>query len=120
MIDDCIALFARGENSGPKRRFVGLRHRRQARRLERLEKAIEPRIRQAGEKHPPKRDVPMFNAGILKGLELGEGTFYFLLSSLFWLLSLNFIVSMPLHMQTYVKELPLTMPFWITGVERQP
>ncbi|WP_047236428.1 MFS transporter [Chromobacterium subtsugae] len=69
-----------------------------------------------GETHPTKRDVPLFNAGILKGLELGEGTFYFLLSSLFWLLSLNFVVSMPLHMQAYVKELPLTVPFWITGV----
>ncbi|GLR12189.1 MFS transporter [Chitinimonas prasina] len=60
--------------------------------------------------------APLVNTKILSGLQAGNGTQYFLLSSLFWFLSINFIVGMPLHMQAYVKEIPLTAPFWITGI----
>jgi DHA1 family multidrug resistance protein-like MFS transporter len=60
--------------------------------------------------------VPLVNLAILGGLRSGQGLQYFLLSSLFWFLSINFIIGIPLHMQAYVTALPLTAPFWITGL----
>ncbi|QDQ25473.1 MFS transporter [Chitinimonas arctica] len=63
-----------------------------------------------------KPAVPLVNLAILSGLQLRGGGQYFLLSSVFWLLSISFLIGMPLHMQAYVKDLPLSTPFWITGL----
>lgn len=60
--------------------------------------------------------APLINLGILKGLQLGGGSQYFILSSVFWLLSISFLVGMPLHMAEYVSQWPTSVPFWITGV----
>lgn len=60
--------------------------------------------------------APLFNAGVLKGLQLGGGTQYFLLSSVFWFLSISFLVGIPLHMQAYVAQWPASVPFWVTGI----
>jgi MFS family permease len=60
--------------------------------------------------------TPLFNAGVLKGLQVGGGARYFLLSSVFWFLSISFLVGIPLHMQAYVPQWPASVPFWITGL----
>ncbi|MDH6111819.1 DHA1 family multidrug resistance protein-like MFS transporter [Kitasatospora sp. MAP12-15] len=65
---------------------------------------------------PGAPKAPLFSASVLKGLRLGGGGHYFILSSVFWLLSISFLVGIPLHMQEYVKGLPISMPFWITGI----
>lgn len=64
----------------------------------------------------PASGVPLFDPGVLRGLQAGAGTRYFLLSSVFWFLSISFLVGIPLHMQAYVPQWPVSVPFWITGV----
>ncbi|GAA2816360.1 MFS transporter [Kitasatospora paracochleata] len=64
----------------------------------------------------PAAKAPLFSLAVLKGIRLGGGGRYFVLSSVFWLLSISFLVGIPLHMQEYVKGLPISMPFWITGI----
>lgn len=66
---------------------------------------------EAGEARPP-----LFNPTVLKGLQVGGGARYFLLSSVFWFLSISFLVGIPLHMQAYVSQWPASVPFWITGL----
>ncbi|GAA1228522.1 MFS transporter [Kitasatospora nipponensis] len=63
----------------------------------------------------PAPKAPLFSLAVLRGITLGGGGRYFLLSSVFWLLSISFLVGIPLHMQEYVHGLPISMPFWITG-----
>ncbi|GAA4859945.1 MFS transporter [Kitasatospora terrestris] len=62
------------------------------------------------------RRAPLFSLAVLKGIRLGGGGRYFVLSSVFWLLSISFLVGIPLHMQEYAQGLPISMPFWITGI----
>ena len=62
------------------------------------------------------RAIPLVNMAVLKGIQVGGAVRYFILSSLFWLLSISFLVGIPLHMQEFVKEWPVSVPFWITGV----
>lgn len=65
----------------------------------------------------PAESVPLFNVSVLKGLRgVGGAVPYFLLSSVFWFLSINFLVGIPLHMQAYVSQWPASVPFWITGI----
>lgn len=59
--------------------------------------------------------TPLVNLAVLKGLQVGGGTRYFLLSAVFWMLSISFLVGIPLHMETYVGQWPTSVPFWITG-----
>ncbi|MFD7721635.1 MFS transporter [Streptomyces sp. NPDC059814] len=65
---------------------------------------------------PSAARAPLVNVAILKGLQLGGGGSYFLLSSVFWVLSITFLVGMPLHMEEFVSEMPVSTPFWITGL----
>ncbi|MDX3054920.1 MFS transporter [Streptomyces sp. NE06-03E] len=65
---------------------------------------------------PAAKDTPLVNVAILKGLQLGGGGSYFLLSSVFWILSISFLVGMPLHMEEFAADLPVSTPFWITGL----
>ncbi|MEU0180248.1 MFS transporter [Streptomyces sp. NPDC006207] len=60
--------------------------------------------------------TPLVNFAVLKGLKAGAGTRYFFLSSLFWIMSISFLVGMPLFMEEYVKGLPVSAPFWISGI----
>ncbi|MCM2413781.1 MFS transporter [Streptomyces sp. RKAG290] len=60
--------------------------------------------------------TPLVNVAVLKGLQLGGGGSYFLLSSVFWVLSISFLVGMPLHMDEFASDLPVSTPFWITGL----
>lgn len=60
---------------------------------------------------------PLFNTAVITGLRSsGAGARYFLLSSVFWFMSISFLVGIPLHMQDNVPEWPVSVPFWITGV----
>ncbi|MFD0023545.1 MFS transporter [Streptomyces sp. NPDC058382] len=69
-----------------------------------------------GQREPAAERSPLVNVQILKGLQLGGGGSYFLLSSVFWVLSITFLVGMPLHMEEFASELPVSTPFWITGL----
>jgi DHA1 family multidrug resistance protein-like MFS transporter len=69
-----------------------------------------------GDGQRPETTPPLFNASILAGLRIGGGARYFLLSSVFWFLSISFLVGIPLHMQAYVSQWPASVPFWITGI----
>ncbi|QSB04155.1 MFS transporter [Natronoglycomyces albus] len=60
--------------------------------------------------------IPLFNLAVLKGIEVRGATRYFMLSSVFWFLSMSFVVGIPLHMQEYVPQLAPSAPFWITGL----
>jgi MFS transporter, DHA1 family, multidrug resistance protein len=60
--------------------------------------------------------APLFNGGVLKGLQIGRSARYFLLSSVFWFLSITFLVGIPLHMQAFVPQWAPSAPFWITGI----
>ncbi|GIH71596.1 MFS transporter [Sphaerimonospora thailandensis] len=64
----------------------------------------------------PEEATPLFSAAVLKGLRVGGGAQYFLLSSVFWVLAVTFFVGMPLHMSEFVPEWFPSVPFWITGV----
>lgn len=70
----------------------------------------------AGHAKPSENRAPVFNAAVLKGLQVGGGTRFFLLSSVFWFLSISFLVGIPLHMQAYVSHWAPSVPFWITGI----
>jgi len=65
---------------------------------------------------PPRGRTPLFSVAVLKGLQVGGGSRYFILSSVFWMLSISFLVGMPLHMEAFVNEWPTSVPFWITGI----
>lgn len=60
--------------------------------------------------------APLFDTRVVTGLNLHGGGRYFVLSSVFWVLSISFLVGIPLHMETYVRDWPTSVPFWITGL----
>jgi len=51
---------------------------------------------------------------VVRGLQLRGAGRYFLLSSVFWMLSISFLVGIPLHMSRYVPQWPTSVPFWVT------
>nr|BFD91162.1 MFS transporter [Kitasatospora sp. Xyl93] len=59
---------------------------------------------------------PLFSTAVFKGIDIRGATRYFLLSSVFWFLSIGFIVGIPLHMERYVPQWAPSAPFWITGL----
>lgn len=59
--------------------------------------------------------APLVSFGVVRGLQLRGAGRYFLLSSVFWVLSISFLVGIPLHMSRYVPQLPASTPFWVTG-----
>lgn len=63
---------------------------------------------------PEKR--PLFSTAVFKGIEVRGATRYFVLSAVFWFLSIGFVVGIPLHMQEYVTQWAPSTPFWITGL----
>ncbi|MFC9994092.1 MFS transporter [Nocardia sp. NPDC127526] len=64
----------------------------------------------------PRTGTPLFSIAVLRGLRIGGGTRYFLLSSVYWMLAATFFVSMPLHMAAYVPHWSPSVPFWIAGL----
>ncbi|WP_049648965.1 MFS transporter [Kitasatospora sp. MY 5-36] len=59
---------------------------------------------------------PLFSTAVFKGIDIRGATRYFLLSAVFWFLSIGFIVGIPLHMERYVPQWAPSSPFWITGL----
>ncbi|MFI2608573.1 MFS transporter [Kitasatospora sp. NPDC018619] len=59
---------------------------------------------------------PLFSTAVFKGIDIRGATRYFLLSAVFWFLSIGFIVGIPLHMERYVPQWAPSAPFWITGL----
>jgi MFS family permease len=67
---------------------------------------------------PPGADTarpPLVSLRIVRDLQLRGAGRYFLLSSVFWVLSISFLVGIPLHMTRYVPQWPASVPFWVTG-----
>ncbi|WP_327345624.1 MFS transporter [Streptomyces europaeiscabiei] len=60
--------------------------------------------------------VPLFSTAVFKGIEVRGATRYFLLSAVFWFLSIGFMVGIPLHMEEYASGWAPSAPFWITGL----
>lgn len=58
---------------------------------------------------------PLVSLAVVRGLQLRGAGRYFLLSSVFWVLSISFLVGIPLHMSRYVPQWPTSVPFWVTG-----
>ncbi|MGW8883121.1 MFS transporter [Streptomyces sp. NPDC055749] len=59
---------------------------------------------------------PLFSTAVLKGIEVRGATRYFLLSAVFWFLSIGFVVGIPLHMAEFAPQWAPSAPFWITGL----
>ncbi|MFF4484901.1 MFS transporter [Streptomyces sp. NPDC001544] len=64
----------------------------------------------------PALRPPLFSTAVFKGVEVRGATRYFLLSAVFWFLSIGFIVGIPLHMERYVPGWAPAAPFWVTGL----
>ncbi|MDX3133133.1 MFS transporter [Streptomyces europaeiscabiei] len=60
--------------------------------------------------------APLFSTAVFKGIEVRGATRYFLLSAVFWFLSIGFMVGIPLHMEEYASGWAPSAPFWITGL----
>ncbi|WP_079024419.1 MFS transporter [Streptomyces scabiei] len=60
--------------------------------------------------------APLFSTAVFKGIEVRGSTRYFLLSAVFWFLSIGFMVGIPLHMEEYASGWAPSAPFWITGL----
>lgn len=65
---------------------------------------------------PGRPRTPLFSTAVFKGIEVRGATRYFLLSAVFWFLSIGFIVGIPLHMEKYAPQWAPSAPFWITGL----
>jgi MFS transporter, DHA1 family, multidrug resistance protein len=65
---------------------------------------------------PAAERVPLFSTAVFKGIEVRGATRYFLLSAVFWFLSIGFMVGIPLHMEEYASGWAPSAPFWITGL----
>lgn len=77
----------------------------------------DPARAEAPGKQPAGRTrAPLFSTAVLKGIEVRGATRYFLLSAVFWFLSISFVVGIPLHMQEFVDQWAPSAPFWITGL----
>ncbi|MFF7387129.1 MFS transporter [Streptomyces scabiei] len=59
---------------------------------------------------------PLLSTAVFKGIEVRGATRYFLLSAVFWFLSIGFMVGIPLHMEEYASGWAPSAPFWITGL----
>ncbi|MFK4597068.1 MFS transporter [Streptomyces pristinaespiralis] len=59
---------------------------------------------------------PLFSLTVFKGIDVRGATRYFLLSAVFWFLSIGFLVGIPLHMEEYAPQWAPSAPFWITGL----
>lgn len=64
----------------------------------------------------PVDRVPLLSTAVFKGIEVRGATRYFLLSAVFWFLSIGFMVGIPLHMEEYASGWAPSAPFWITGL----
>ncbi|WP_326582641.1 MFS transporter [Streptomyces sp. NBC_00481] len=64
----------------------------------------------------PAERAPLFSTAVFKGIEVRGATRYFLLSAVFWFLSIGFMVGIPLHMEEYASGWAPSAPFWITGL----
>jgi MFS transporter, DHA1 family, multidrug resistance protein len=64
---------------------------------------------------PPAARPGLVSLDVVRGLQLRGAGRYFLLSSVFWVLSISFLVGIPLHMSRYVPQWPTSVPFWVTG-----
>ncbi|WP_282695035.1 MFS transporter [Streptomyces sp. CC208A] len=77
-------------------------------------------IPKAGFGEPPApadgRRPALFSTAVFQGIEVRGATRYFLLSAVFWFLSIGFVVGIPLHMQRYAADWAPSAPFWITGL----
>ncbi|WP_338671450.1 MFS transporter [Streptomyces sp. SCSIO 30461] len=77
-------------------------------------------IPKAGFGEPPAatdgRRPALFSTAVFRGIEVRGATRYFLLSAVFWFLSIGFVVGIPLHMQRYAADWAPSAPFWITGL----
>ncbi|WP_200307331.1 MFS transporter [Streptomyces adelaidensis] len=58
----------------------------------------------------------LVSTAVFKGIEVRGATRYFLLSAVFWFLSIGFMVGIPLHMKEYASGWAPSSPFWITGL----
>ncbi|MEI5520959.1 MFS transporter [Streptomyces brasiliscabiei] len=65
---------------------------------------------------PAKEHKPLVSTAVFKGIEVRGATRYFLLSAVFWFLSIGFMVGIPLHMEEYASGWAPSAPFWITGL----
>ncbi|UUU22287.1 MFS transporter [Streptomyces sp. DSM 40750] len=65
---------------------------------------------------PTKEHKPPLSTAVFKGIEVRGATRYFLLSAVFWFLSIGFMVGIPLHMEEYAAGWAPSSPFWITGL----
>lgn len=65
---------------------------------------------------PAKEHKPLVSTAVFKGIEVRGATRYFLLSAVFWFLSIGFMVGIPLHMEEYASGWAPSSPFWITGL----
>ncbi|MFC4334114.1 MFS transporter [Salininema proteolyticum] len=66
---------------------------------------------------PEKEEkAPLFDLGVVRGIEVKGAVRYFLLSSVFWFLMMSFVVGIPLHMQEHIPDFAPSAPFWITGL----
>ncbi|MCC9704061.1 MFS transporter [Streptomyces sp. MNU76] len=59
---------------------------------------------------------PLLSTAVFKAIEVRGATRYFLLSAVFWFLSIGFMVGIPLHMEEYASGWAPSAPFWITGL----
>ncbi|MFJ7078629.1 MFS transporter [Streptomyces sp. NPDC098781] len=64
----------------------------------------------------PTVRTPLFSTAVFKGIDVRGATRYFLLSAVFWFLSIGFIVGIPLHMERFVPGWAPSAPFWVTGL----
>ncbi|WP_045557677.1 MFS transporter [Streptomyces sp. FxanaA7] len=64
----------------------------------------------------PVDRVPLVSTAVFKGIEVRGATRYFLLSAVFWFLSIGLMVGIPLHMEEYASGWAPSAPFWITGL----
>ncbi|MET7488679.1 MFS transporter [Streptomyces sp. NPDC005538] len=60
--------------------------------------------------------APLFSTAVFKGIEVRGATRYFLLSAVYWFLSIGFMVGIPLHMEEFAPQWAPSAPFWITGL----
>ncbi|MFD3544434.1 MFS transporter [Streptomyces sp. NPDC058655] len=59
---------------------------------------------------------PLFSTAVVKGIDVRGATRYFVLSAVFWFLSIGFVVGIPLHMAEFAPQWAPSAPFWITGL----
>lgn len=61
-----------------------------------------------------KRKIVDFS--LLQSARFSEIKYDLIMSMFYWILVMSFMVNMPLHIQSYLPALSISMPFWITGL----